>query len=639
MNLFSKTSIVLLIVTLFSSILFSQGWESFGTAPFSTDHTNGFGFEGKAYVIEGRVNNNPTNRNRLWEYDPVTQDWTYLKDFDGPARSIAIGDEWNGKYYYGFGNGPASSKLTDLWVFDPTDLSFTELPSCPCIGRSHPALVAHNDKIFMGSGSGPNGDLEDWWEYDMITQEWTEKQDIPGPDRHHPFFFAIDDDIYVGGGHETNWIRWDMIDETWSAIDDLPKGRVAGTQLEYKGKGYIVAGDTDVHGVLPIEETFMCYDPVTGEWEYLPQLPLGSRWAPSSFIINDDLYFFGGVPHGNENSSDMWKFSMEQLACLPAVNMNAFNITESSADLIWLASSFSNIDTLKYRKTGEQEWTDIVDPQAVFTLGDLEECTAYEFAIFSQCDSLSSFSTNYEFRTKGCGVCIDNEYCTSDEIIGGTDYINAIGINDYENVSGNNNGFASFVLDDAEDIIVGEEFELYFDPASTFGLVDLNFSVWLDVDANGEFEDSERIFARSNVQAPINTNVLVPDDAIEGPTRLRFTFIYQDIGEACDNENFGEVEDYCVNLRKPSANKNIEFVNEISVSPNPFFDSFNFIAENNISDLFEVTIFDLQGKTVYTQSNLRSGATLELGELSSGVYFLQSTNTAGEKSMNKIIKQ
>jgi len=638
MNLFSKASIVLLIMTLFSSVLFSQGWESYGFVPFNTDHSNGFGFEGKAYVIEGNYTNNPTNRNRLWEYDPIEDSWTHLKDFDGPARTIAIGDEWDGKYYIGFGNGLASTKLTDLWVFDPTDLSFTELPSCPCIGRSHPALIAHNDKIFMGSGSGPNGDLEDWWEYDMITQEWTKKEDIPGPDRHHPFFFGVGDNVYVGGGHERNWVKWDLETEEWTDIDDLPQGRVAGTQLEYKGKGYIVAGDTETHGILPIEETFMCYDPITGEWEHLPQLPLGSRWAPSSFIIEDDLYFFGGVAHGNELGTAMWKFNMNQLACLPAVNMNAFNITENSADLSWLATSFSISDTLKYRLQGTQEWTNILNPQAVFTLDNLEECTTYEFSIYSQCDTLLSYSTNFEFRTKGCGVCIDTEYCSSPNIIGGTDYINAIGINDYENVSGNNGGFASFVLDPSEDIIIGEEFDLYFDPGSDFALIDLNFSVWLDVNANGEFESSERIFARPNVQAPINTNILIPEDAAAGPTRLRFTLIYQDIGEACGNDNYGEVEDYCINLRMPSSNKNLELVNEVSVSPNPFVESFNFIAENN-SDFFELAIVDLRGTTVYTERNIKSGSTLELSHLPSGVYFLQSTNSEGEKSMNKIIKQ
>ena len=637
MNL--KTQLLLLSMTLLvaTSSLFSQGWVQKGHTPFDTDHSNGYSYDGKAYVIEGSPD--ISGQNRLWEFDPETQIWTFLKNFEGPGRSLAIGDAFDGKYYFGFGFG-ANEDLSDLWVFDAADLSFTQLPSCPCIGRGHPALIAHNDKIYMGSGSSADGDLNDWWEYDMITQVWVEKQRIPGEVRHHPFFFGSGDKVYVGGGHVESWHSYDMIANEWSAIDDLPQGRVAGTQIDYNGQGFLIGGDTESHGDLPIEESFMRYDPLSQEWEYLPSLPEGSRWAPSSFIVNDELYFFGGVAYGDAENTPVWSFDLNQLNCLPAINMNAFDITDSSANLIWLTNSFSNSDTLKYRKIGTTEWTDIPNPQAVFTLENLEECTVYEFTIFSQCDSLLSYSNSYEFLTKGCGACIDAEYCTNDEIIGGTDYINAFGINDYLNESGNNGGYANFTLDPSQDINIGEEFELYFDPASNFGLIDLNFSVWVDLDANGEFENNERIFASANVQGPINTTVLIPEDAVEGPSRLRLTFIYQEIGTACGNTNYGEVEDYCINLKKVVSTEDIgeNLSNDILVSPNPFEDKIKISVNNAANQLYDLTILSPSGETVWSKKKFDLNSELNIDFLSSGIYFLKCTDGSNNTRIKKIIK-
>lgn len=303
---------LLLILSLFTVCAASaQVWTQLSDTPFERHHSNGFGYEGNAYVFEGvRNTQGPTAfSNAMWMYNPTFDLWTELDDFPGPTRRIAIGDDFNEKYYYGFGLG-TSSYLTDLWEFDPADMSFTQLPSCPCIGRSHPAFVAHNDKVFMGSGTSDNGDLKDWWEYDMQTQVWTQKADIPGDDRHHPFQFAMGDFIYVGGGHALNWSKYDMINETWSPIDDFPDGRVAGSQFSYQGKGYVIGGDDQNHVHVSDATTFLQYDPEEDEWNALPELPLGSRWANSSLIIDSLLYYFGGLSDNFSNDVSMWVFDM-----------------------------------------------------------------------------------------------------------------------------------------------------------------------------------------------------------------------------------------------------------------------------------------------------------------------------------------
>jgi len=227
-RILTESSFILLFIFCCLNNSSAQSWEQLNDSPFIDDHTNGFGFEGKAYVFRGIPRNNGNgDANEVWVYTPETDTWELIGEFPGAARRISIGDDWNGKYYYGFGIGGPDGLLNDLWEFDPVDNSFTQLPSCPCVGRSHPSLIAHNDKIFMGAGSSFGGDLKDWWEYDMITQEWTQKEDIPGTIRHHMFHFSSGEYVYVGGGHVENWNRWDPALDEWTPIDDLPKGRVA----------------------------------------------------------------------------------------------------------------------------------------------------------------------------------------------------------------------------------------------------------------------------------------------------------------------------------------------------------------------------------------------------------------------------
>jgi len=299
----------LLTFSLLFSVLFlsAQEWEQLNNVPFEAHHSNGFGIGDKAYILKGAHDADPEYySNEFWEYTAATDTWNQLSNFPGEARHIAIGDDWNGKYYYGFGSN-GQGAMTDIWEFNPA-VGFTQLPSCPCVGRTHPAFVAHNDKIFMGSGSTANGDLKDWWVYDMITQEWSQKDDIPGQERHHPFQFGIDGFIYVGGGHRTNWSAYNIETEEWTEIDNYPEGRVAGTQFSYGGKGYTLSGDNRFHEALMPGDYFLEYDPALDEWEVLPSHPGSNRWACSSFIINEYVYLFGGYTSGDDGR--MWRYQI-----------------------------------------------------------------------------------------------------------------------------------------------------------------------------------------------------------------------------------------------------------------------------------------------------------------------------------------
>lgn len=294
----------------------AQGWTPVEPLPnnFRSDHSYGFVLNETGYLVAGQTANGYSNA--FFSYDPALDAWTALEDFPGSARGYAIGDDWNGKAWFGFGQGP-SGLLNDLWVFDPVVGSWEEKASCPCDARMHPAFVALDDRIYVGLGNSPE-DLSDWWEYDMETDTWSEKPSFPDTQRHHPYQFGIDGQVYVGFGHHggeifNEWYRYDPLSETWSEMATLPdQGRVAGAQFTHDGKGYALSGDGEGHTSMMTGE-FWQYDPLNDSWAQWPPHPGMSRWAPASFVLNNEVYLINGMsmdPGAFDYMDTNWKLPM-----------------------------------------------------------------------------------------------------------------------------------------------------------------------------------------------------------------------------------------------------------------------------------------------------------------------------------------
>jgi len=712
---------------LISCSIFSQDWNQLNDPPFLKHHSNGFGYGDKAYILEGT--NTEDVSKEFWEYSASTDSWVQLDDFPGVGRSLAIGDDWNGKYYYGFGFG-INGGLNDLWEFDPETMSFTELPSCPCVGRGHPSLIAHNDKIYIGAGSTNNGDVKDWWEYDMITQEWKQGPDIPGDDRHHTFHFAMDDYYYIGGGHIANWNRYEPETQTWTSISALPQGRVAGTQFNHDGFGYVLGGDDAGHRNVSDRESFMRYNPDEEMWEYLPSLPNGSRWAPSSFIINDEVYFFGGLSDSFDGDITMWKFDLSLVNCLPPSGLNAVNVSEEAAGLFWSSTRDGLSDTLRWRKKGAQVWNVIPDAEPVSTLDNLEPCQAYEFVVSTECSKLTTDSEVYSFTTDGCctnpaieiteietttaivnwptitaaseytlrwkakgaadwelmtersntmaltnltgcteyeiqikstcdiadvtfgesfffltrdcGICLDHSYCEipliEDEDL---PFIKKVRINDYENISSGSSTYASFTFPDSEVLTIGASFDIAIEPEYSDDFFPLDLKVWIDYNANGDFESNEQVIDRFAVGEEYLVTLEVPTSASPGLTRMRVSYSIQDAPCIDDNFFFGEVEDYCVVLAETSNTINLENgkTNSLSVFPNPFYSDFSVQSDLDPTKTYQLKILDVVGNQVYTVHTYKLEDKVVFPEdLPAGVYILILENET--RSLNhRIIKQ
>jgi N-acetylneuraminic acid mutarotase len=309
-----------LILTVLSFLMggwvMAQSWTAVDSIPTGVHHPVTFSLDGKGYAITGTTPTSSYTKD-VYQYDPVTDSWTSLADFPGPARSYSIGVVNGGKAYMGFGAKGTDDYLDDLWSYDPSDSTWTELENCPCVGRAHPAMISLGDKIYVGLGNN-TVNRKDWWVYSIPSDSWTQLPDLPGFRRHHPYQFAANGSIYAGLGHGSaifkDWYKLDTLTNTWTTMANFPgEARVAGTQFDYNGFGYVLSGDGDNHSWMATGEMWR-YDPLTDTWTQLTPHSGISRWAPGSFIIDDEVYFFGGVNRQNATyPANVEKFDLSSI--------------------------------------------------------------------------------------------------------------------------------------------------------------------------------------------------------------------------------------------------------------------------------------------------------------------------------------
>ena len=370
-----KKIYTLVLAVLFTCTIQAQEWESVSTVieDFRTDHTFGFSIDGVVF------------RPNFYSYAADTDTWTRKADFPGGARGFGIGYTYEGKAYFGFGASGSGERMDDLWVYDPAEDTWTELASCECVARTHPAMTILNGVLYVTMGGGPNGNLNDHWAYDIATNTWSQKAAFPAAPRHHPFQFVVGDYVYAGFGHGANfisneWYRYDPSNDTWEQLGTLQaEGRVAGTQFSFEGKGYVLSGDGDDHNSMTTGE-FWEYDPENDTWIQLPAHPDWSRWAPASFMIDGWVYLIGGWS-ANVNGTGAgypttnWKYPLNpESVSTSDVKVTDIQITPNPAqEFITLPADILNQSNISiYDNTGKLMLTQVINTKSV-DISDLNE--------------------------------------------------------------------------------------------------------------------------------------------------------------------------------------------------------------------------------------------------------------------------
>ncbi len=227
------------------------------------------------------------------------------------------------------------------------------------------------------------------------------------------------------------------------------------------------------------------------------------------------------------------------------------NIMDNGALLTWEGVLAANSFDIIYAKEPFTTWDTITTSSLSTPLLGLVKCTKYQAKIRTNCNGNTlNFSSPIDFKTTGCGACLDLFYCESS---GGTtdEWIDSVSVESvFDNPTGASTGY-EFYSDLGINFTQDNTYNMTITPGysgTTFGEY---LKAWVDFNQNGTFDDDEVIFnTPDKVSAATIQPFTVPVDATPGLTRMRVILSYDFISSTCGEFTYGEVEDYCVTIKE-----------------------------------------------------------------------------------------
>ncbi|KAB8155768.1 choice-of-anchor D domain-containing protein [Kordia sp. TARA_039_SRF] len=148
------------------------------------------------------------------------------------------------------------------------------------------------------------------------------------------------------------------------------------------------------------------------------------------------------------------------------------------------------------------------------------------------------------------------QYCASTGLDAAGEHISRVQLNTMDNnqgISAPASGYTDFTGSvTPTDLEVGTNYNITITKTWTSTVYNEALAVWIDYNQDGDFFDAgESVFsdAAANTTTPVTINFTIPLSALTGNTRMRIQMKGDDpVLNACETFNFGEVEDYTVNI-------------------------------------------------------------------------------------------
>lgn len=306
------------------------------------------------------------------------------------------------------------------------------------------------------------------------------------------------------------------------------------------------------------------------------------------------------------------------------------DVTETGATISWApVLAAGSYFVVVSSEDSEEVFEDIINTS--FVISGLDPCTMYDVSVGVNCaneDLAAEYVTT--FTTFGCGPCADLPFCAS---FGGTqdEWIERIQINTLDNQSGDNGGYGDYTMNTTMTTALDQNqtYELTLTPGfDGFAYSEL-FVVWMDYNANGTFESSEIIYSSSQgSDQAVSGTFTTPSGLDAGSVRMRVSMKYAgffggaDLPTPCEEMEFGEVEDYCIEITDTVIQVDEQSQMDWKVYPNPARNVLNLSLPYG-EHLIE--LLDLSGRMVM-QENLRGQSTLDVSALPAGSYVLKLTS-------------
>ncbi|MDO6599031.1 GEVED domain-containing protein [Tenacibaculum sp. 1_MG-2023] len=228
-------------------------------------------------------------------------------------------------------------------------------------------------------------------------------------------------------------------------------------------------------------------------------------------------------------------------------NITIDGFGSSTASISWNAVTGTSYD-FRYRQTGTSTWTTFAVAGTSTSLSVLSPQTSYEVQVRSKCpdNTTSSYSSSVSFTTTE----VQLNYCDSNGNSVADEYISKVVLGSINNTTGaSSSGYADY-SSLSTNLTKGTSSTITITPTWTGTLYNEGYAVFIDYNKDGDFSDSgETVWTKTASQTtPVSGSFTVPTSAVTGSTRMRVVMQYNAVPSACGSYNYGETEDYTVNL-------------------------------------------------------------------------------------------
>jgi bacillolysin len=304
--------------------------------------------------------------------------------------------------------------------------------------------------------------------------------------------------------------------------------------------------------------------------------------------------------------------------------------TQTGVNLYWTAST-DNVGVTGYNIYNGTTLAFTATANSA-ALSGLTASTTYNFTIKSKdaAGNLSASSNSVAVTTLATTPTVT--YCASTSSSTADEKIGKVVLGTINNTSTSTAGYENFTTL-STNVTRGATYTISITPSWTSTVYSEGYAVWIDYNKNGFFtEAGETVVAKSASQiTPATASFTIPATATLGATRMRVSMKYNAIPTSCETLNYGQVEDYTVNIVSATPINNFAGANnenvgsksfELNLYPNPTKDLLSISNSDDTTATYK--IINILGQVVrFGNMNEKE---INVSNLESGIYIFEATD-------------
>lgn len=319
-----------------------------------------------------------------------------------------------------------------------------------------------------------------------------------------------------------------------------------------------------------------------------------------------------------------------------APTLSASGTTSTSTNLSWTGAT-DNVAVTGYDVYRNGSLIGSTTTATTFAATGLTASTTYTFNVRAK-DAAGNVSVNSNTVTVTTLPVSTVTYCTASANSTVDERIGRVQLGTINNLSTGTAGYEDFTAI-STNLVRGTSNTITITPTWTGTVYREAYRVYIDYNRDGDFTDAgESVYSRSRTTTtPVSGSFTVPTTATLGSTRMRVIMRYNATPTTpCGTFDYGQVEDYTVNIVSTARGEELSGTNSISFNlfPNPL--KGDVLNITNLDGDATYRIFNMMGQEL--GNGTIENESVNVNNLSAGTYLIEVSNERGSLT-KRFIKQ